>query len=267
MTPEGVSINEETELIGKGNFAIIEALAKRLDGKPGIITIGQAGEMKMSSANVSIKDPDGGLRSSGRGGLGAVMGSKKVKFITVDPKDEKVVIAKPDKFKEANRTFAKALADHPVSQALGMYGTNVLVNIINESGGLPTRNFTQGQFERHEAISGETMHDTIEQRGGRVKHTCHPGCFIQCSQIYNDVGGKKVTSGFEYESIWAMGADCCVDDLDKIAEADRDMPVYRLCCSRQYGMSPRTHRLNQCSFRHFFDRRRCGESWQIYPQD
>jgi aldehyde:ferredoxin oxidoreductase len=223
LTPEGVSINEETELIGKGNFAVVEALANRLDGKPGIITIGPAGEMKMSSANVSIKDPDGGLRSSGRGGLGAVMGSKKVKFITIDPKDGKVAIAKPDAFKEANRTFAKALVDHPVSQALGQYGTNVLVNIINEAGGLPTKNFTQGQFEGHEAISGETMHDTIQQRGGKVKHNCHAGCVIQCSQVYNDANGKKLTSGFEYESIWAMGAGCCVDDLDKIAEADQLM--------------------------------------------
>jgi aldehyde:ferredoxin oxidoreductase len=223
VSPAGVTINEETELIGQGNFAVVDALAKRLDGNLGIITIGQAGEMKMSGANISIKDPDGGLRSSGRGGLGAVMGSKKVKFITIDPKDGKVAIANPEKFKEAARTFAKALVDHPVSQALGQYGTNVLVNIINESGGLPTRNFTGGQFEGHESISGETMHDTIQLRGGKVKHNCHPGCVIQCSQVYNDANGKKVTSGFEYESIWAMGADCCVDDLDKIAEADRIM--------------------------------------------
>lgn len=223
LNPEGVTINEETELIGKGNFAVVEILSQRLAGKPGIVTIGQAGEMKLTSANISIKDPDGGIRSSGRGGLGAVMGSKKIKFITIDPKDGKVAIAEPDKFKEANRTFAKALVDHPVSQGLGQYGTNVLVNIINESGGLPTRNFTQGQFEGHDLISGETMHDTIEQRGGKVKHACHAGCVIQCSQIYNDASGKKLTSGFEYESIWAMGADCCVDDLDRIAEADRIM--------------------------------------------
>lgn len=223
LTPAGVTINQETELIGKGNFEVLESLSRRLEGKPGIITIGPAGEMKMCSANISIKDPDGGLRSNGRGGLGAVLGSKKIKFITIDPKDGKVAIADPDKFKEANRAFAKALVDHPVSQALGQYGTNVLVNIMNEAGGLPTRNFTQGQFEGHEAISGETMHDTIEQRGGSVKHNCHAGCVIQCSQIYNAPDGKKMTSGFEYESIWAMGADCCVDDLDRIAEADRLM--------------------------------------------
>lgn len=223
LTPDSISINEETELIGKGNFDVLAALSSRLEGKPGIITIGQAGEMKMASANVSIKDPDGGLRSNGRGGLGAVMGSKKVKFITIDPKDGKVEVADPEKFKAANRAFAKALVDHPVSQALGQYGTNVLVNIINESGGLPTKNFSSGQFEGHESISGETMHDTILQRGGKVKHNCHPGCVIQCSQVYNDEKGNKMTSGFEYESIWAMGADCCVDDLDRIAEADQIM--------------------------------------------
>jgi len=223
VTPEGVTVNEETELIGKGNFAVVEALGKRTGGKLGLITIGPAGEMKMCSANISIKDPDGGLRSSGRGGLGAVLGSKKIKFIAIDPKDGKVAIADPDKFREANKVFAKALVDHPVSQALGQYGTNVLVNIINESGGLPTQNFSKGQFAGHEAISGETMHDTILARGGRIKHNCHPGCVIQCSQVFNDAAGNKLTSGFEYESIWAMGADCCVDNLDHIAEADKLM--------------------------------------------
>ena len=223
VTPEGVTIQEETELIGKGNFAVVETLTARLPGKPAIISIGQAGELRMRAANISIKDPDGGVRSNGRGGLGAVMGSKKIKFIAVDPKDGKVEIVDPEKFREANKNFAKALVDHPVSQALGQYGTNVLVNIINESGGLPTKNFTLGQFPGHENISGETMYDTIVKRGGKPKHNCHPGCVIQCSQVYNDAAGKKLTSGFEYESIWAMGADCCVDNLDHIAMADKLM--------------------------------------------
>ncbi|MCG2743990.1 MAG: aldehyde ferredoxin oxidoreductase [Desulfobacteraceae bacterium] len=220
VTPDGVTIKREKEVIGKGNFAAIEILDKRLTAKQGIIIIGPAGEMKMRSANISVKDPDGNLRSGGRGGLGAVMGSKRVKFISIDPKDGKVEVADMDKFRVANKAFAKALIDHPVSQALGTYGTNVLVNIINESGGLPTRNFTSGQFAGHEQISGETMHDLIQERGGKVKHNCHAGCVIQCSQIYNDVKNKYKTSGFEYESIWALGADCEIDNLDQIAEAD-----------------------------------------------
>jgi len=220
VSAEGVTIKEETEVVGKGNYEVVQVLNSRLGEKFGVITIGPAGEMKMSAANISIKDPGSRIRSSGRGGLGAVMGSKKIKFIAVEPTDKKVDIAKPEEFTAANRAFAKALVDNPISQALGQYGTNVLVNIINESGGLPTRNFTAGQFAGHEEISGETMHDTIVARGGKPKHNCHAGCVINCSQLYNDKDNKYLTSGFEYESIWAMGADCCVDNLDHIAEAD-----------------------------------------------
>jgi aldehyde:ferredoxin oxidoreductase len=220
FTADGITINEETELIGKGNFAVIETIASRLSNRHGCISIGPAGEMKMLSANLSIKDPDSNLRSCGRGGLGAVMGSKRIKFISLEPTDAKVEIVDPDAFTAANRTFTRALVDNPISQALGQYGTNVLVNIINEAGGMPTRNFTSGQFDGHEEISGETMYDTIVERDGKPKHNCHKGCVIQCSQIYNDVNKEYKTSGFEYESIWAMGADCCVDNLDHIAEAD-----------------------------------------------
>ena len=220
MTPDSISISEETELIGQGNYAVAKALSSRLEGKQGVITVGPAGEMKMAAANISIVDPDGNLRSNGRGGLGAVMGSKKVKFISIDPKDGKVEIAKPDEFKAANRAFAKSLVDNPISQTLATYGTNVLINVINEAGALPTKNFTLGQFDGHDNISGETMHDIIVERGGKPKHNCHAGCVIQCSQIYNDKDKNFKSAGFEYESIWAMGADCCVDNLDDIAEAD-----------------------------------------------
>ena len=220
VSADGVKISAETELIGKGNYTVVQSLNARLGEKTGVITIGPAGEMKMTAANISIKDPGSRLRSNGRGGLGAVMGSKKIKFIAIEPTTKMVEIAWPEAFKEANRTFAKALVDNPISQALAQYGTNVLVNIINEAGALPTRNFTTGQFEGHELISGETMHDQIVAREGRPKHNCHPGCVINCSQLYNDQDKKYKTSGFEYESIWAMGADCCVDNLDQIAEAD-----------------------------------------------
>ncbi len=220
LTPEGVTVEEETETIGLGNFETVQQVLARFEEKPGIIVCGPAGEMQMGAANISIKDPDRHLRSSGRGGLGAVMGAKKIKFIAITPRGRDVSFADLDRFRKANRTFAEALVDHPVTKALGTYGTNVLVNIINEAGGLPTRNFTLGQFEGHENISGETMHNTIKERGGKVKHGCHLGCIIQCSQIYNDAEKRYKTSGFEYESIWAMGANCCIDNLDHIAEAD-----------------------------------------------
>ncbi|GFO65246.1 aldehyde ferredoxin oxidoreductase [Geomonas paludis] len=225
VSANGVTINEEKELLGLGNFAVIDAVEARLGKKTGVLTIGPAGELKMTAANISVKDPDSKIRSHGRGGLGAVMGSKQIKFISIDSEGAKAVtIADPEKFKTAARAFSKALLDHPVSgEGLPTYGTNVLVNILNEAGGLPTKNFTTGQFEAHDKISGETMYDTIVARGGKHKHGCHAGCIIQCSQVYHDSEGKYVTSGFEYETIWGLGADCCVENLDDIARADNLM--------------------------------------------
>ena len=221
----GVTAQEDTELAGKGNYELMQILQKKYGEKMGILSIGPAGEMRMPAANISVKDPDGTIRSLGRGGLGAVMGSKKIKYITIDDTDGPgVQVADPEKFKTASRTFAKGIIAHPVSgESLKLYGTDVLVNILNEAGGLPTENFRYGQFAGHEKISGETLHDTIVSRKGNPSHICHRGCVIRCSQVYNDKNGNYVTSGFEYETIWGFGANCNIDDLDIIAEADHIM--------------------------------------------
>ncbi len=222
VSKDGVSIQEETTLVGRGNYDVMKTLIHKHGDKTGILSIGPAGEKCLAAANISVKDPDGNIRSHGRGGLGAVMGSKKIKYITIDPTDGPgVTIRDQEKFKTAARAFAKALVDHPVSgQALKMYGTDVLVNILNESGGLPTRNFRYGRFDGAEKISGETMRETIIQRNGKPHHACHAGCVIQCSQVYNDKNGNYLTSGFEYETIWGFGANCCIADLDIIAQID-----------------------------------------------
>ena len=101
----------------------------------------------------------------------------------------------------------------------------MLVNILNEAGGLPTKNFTSGRMDWNENISGETMNATISERGGdgKVSHGCHAGCIIRCSQLYPDKKGKYITSGFEYETVWALGASACIKDLDEIAYIDREM--------------------------------------------
>lgn len=220
---DGVEIKEETELLGKGNYEVIHTLTSKYGENTGVMTIGKAGEYKMSAANISIKDPKGHLRSAGRGGLGAVMGSKRIKFITLDDNDGAGInILNKEKFKNAAQTFNKGLLSHPVSgNALPKYGTNVLVNILNEAGGLPTKNFRMGQFDGAENICGETMYDTIMSRKGDPTHGCHVGCVIRCSQTYNDKDNEYLTSGFEYETIWGFGAGCTVDDLDIIAHVDQ----------------------------------------------
>lgn len=221
---DGVNIKEEKELLGKGNYEVIKTITSRYGENTGVITIGQAGENKMQMANISVKDPRGHIRSAGRGGLGAVMGSKRIKFISIDDNDGAgIEIKDKDEFDDAAKIFNKGLLTHPVSgQALPKYGTDVLVNILNEAGGLPTKNNRFGQFDEAEKISGETMYDTIVKRKGDPTHGCHVGCVIRCSQTYNDKNGDYITSGFEYETIWAFGAGCTVNDLDVIAHIDHE---------------------------------------------
>lgn len=222
---DGVRFDEvPAGVMGAGNYDAMRALQARYGPKVGVALIGPAGEMRLSAANISFADPEGNIRSAGRGGLGAVMGSKGIKAVVIDDADAPgVSIARPEEFKSAARRFANALTTHPVTgQGLPKYGTDVLVNIMNEAGGLPTENFRRGRNEWANNIGGETMTATIEQRGGKTTHGCHAGCVIRCSQHYVDQQGAYITSGFEYETIWALGANAAIDDLDAIAYADRE---------------------------------------------
>ena len=222
VTKEHIEINAVPELVGKDNFEVLDAMMEKYSKKVAVMSIGRPGEMKMLVSNISVKDPKGKFRSHGRGGLGAVMGSKKIKCITVDAQNYKEIdYADAAKFKQASKVFTKALQENPISgEGLPAFGTNVLVNIINEAGALPSRNFRSGNSENAEAICGETMADNINARGGSTTHGCHAGCVIQCSQTYNDEDGKYLASGFEYEMIWAFGANLGISDLDLIAKID-----------------------------------------------
>jgi len=225
VTKEHVTIEPCPELVGKENFEVLDAMLERYDKKVAVMTIGTPGEQRMLISNISVKDPKGKLRSHGRGGMGAVMGSKKIKVITVDAEKYKEThLADPEKFKTANKIFTKALQDNPISgEGLPAFGTNVLVNIINEAGGLPSLNFRYGNSENAEEICGEHMAENIKERGGSTTHGCHAGCVIQCSQTYNDEEGNYLASGFEYEMIWAFGANFGISDLDLIAKIDNLM--------------------------------------------
>ena len=228
VTKDNIELIECPELVGKQNFEVLNTMLQKYDKKVAVMSIGTPGEMRMLTANVSVKDPSGKLRSHGRGGLGAVMGSKQIKVITVDSeKYKEVTLADKDVFKAASKLFTAALKKHPITgEGLPAYGTNVLVNVMSEAGGLPTHNFRAGSWEDADSISGETMAERIEERGGHTTHGCLSGCVIQCSQVYLDANKNYSTSGFEYETIWAFGANFGITDLDLIAECDYLMDDY-----------------------------------------
>lgn len=221
---QGVKIVKANELRMLSNYPLVAKLQEEHGMKPTYITIGTAGEMRMSNSTICVTDPEGRpTRHAGRGGVGAVMGSKGIKAMVIDATGTAIRQPKePEKFKEFNQKFAAGLKSHPVTgEGLPTYGTNVLVNVVNEAGGFPTRNFATGRFDNVEKISGETMAALTVSRGGTPTHGCHRGCAIRCSGIFVDKDGNYVTKQPEYETVWAHGAHCGIDDLDAIALMDR----------------------------------------------
>jgi aldehyde:ferredoxin oxidoreductase len=206
-----------------GNYDVVEKMKKEFGEKIACISIGPAGEMKLAASSIAFTDMElRPTRHAGRGGMGAVMGSKGVKVIVLD--DTGMSTRQPkdlEKFREANKKWVAGLQGHGVTgQALPAYGTNVLTNIINEAGGYPTYNFKQGQFAGAAKISGEAQAELETKRGGVATHGCHRGCVIRCSGIYNDKDGHFLSKQPEYETVWAHGGNCGIDDLDTIAMLD-----------------------------------------------
>jgi aldehyde:ferredoxin oxidoreductase len=224
INKDGVTITPDNNLRMLGNYDLVDKMKAEFGDKITCISIGPAGEMKMSNSTVAVTDMElRPTRHAARGGVGAVMGAKGIKVIVLDdagmgmrsPKD-------PEKFKKANNAWVEGLKKHPVTgEGLPAYGTNILANIVNEAGAYPTKNFMWGRFEGCSKISGETQAETETARGGKATHGCHRGCIIQCSGIYVDKDGHYLTKQPEYETVWAHGANCGIDDLDSIAMLDR----------------------------------------------
>ncbi len=211
---------------GLNNYDAVAKLIGTYGDKCGYITIGRAGEFRLSAASIAFTDRElRPARHAGRGGVGAVMGSKGLKAVIVNPEGgANHTLVNEAAFKDAAKRFAKALTDHPVcGQGLPNYGTAVLVNILHEAGGLPTNNFSVGRFAGHESVSGELLNQITKERGGEgvVAHGCMSGCIIKCSGLYPDKSGKLVGKWPEYETIWAFGPNSGIDDLDMIAKYDR----------------------------------------------
>jgi aldehyde:ferredoxin oxidoreductase len=222
------------EYVGRDLYEVFPELFERF-GKVSVAGIGLAGEFLYGNSGVVFDDQAGRpSRYAGRGGLGAVMGSKGLKFIILDRKGAPgVQIANKELFEQGRKKLTAALMQHDITKpkgGLNTYGTAVLVNIMNEAGGLPTRNFSSGRFEGAAKIAGEALFEGNKQRTGKeiYNHACSPGCIIQCSNTWHREDGTELVSCQEYESIWAFGANCGIDSLDVTGE------LIKLC--NAYGL-------------------------------
>jgi aldehyde:ferredoxin oxidoreductase len=223
-----IDIDANVELIdgsaykGLRTYALVKQL-KEIHGENNSITcIGPAGDQLLTAASIQTTDADGRpCRAAGRGGLGAVMGSKGLKAMIVAKGGKQAApLLDADAFKAAARNYAKAIKDDEGTKDLAQLGSAMLVAPINAVGAFPTRNAREGQFDEFEKISGETMAEIIKTRGGKNAHMGCAQCIIRCSNEYVDEKGQYVTSSLEYETIWSMGGMLGNSDLDAIAKLD-----------------------------------------------
>lgn len=221
-----VEIRDAAHLWGRTVWETEEHLKTELGVPDAIIaSIGPAGEKLVRFACI-MNDLH---RAAGRSGVGAVMGSKNLKAIAVRGTGA-VRLADPKAYMEAQWAMKTKLRQSPVtSQGLPIYGTEVLVNVINEHGALPTRNHQETVFEKAEEISGETLTETR-----LVSNKACFACTIACGRVTmlpGDAAGKYTVTthphnwkiageGPEYEAAWAMGAECGVGDLDALIKAN-----------------------------------------------
>ncbi|CAB1059149.1 Tungsten-containing aldehyde:ferredoxin oxidoreductase (EC [Olavius sp. associated proteobacterium Delta 1] len=217
------SLLDAGECKGMRTYALVEKLTEEFGDKKSITCIGPAGELHLTAASIQTTDLDGRpCRAAGRGGLGAVMGSKGLKALIVERSGKSAdALADAGEFKEAAKAYAKAVrADEFSGEIMGELGTAAFVEPINAVGAFPTRNAREGQFEHASKISGENMAKIIKERGGKTTHKGCAQCIIDCSNEYVDADGKYVTSSLEYETIWSMGGMIGNGDLDAVARLD-----------------------------------------------
>jgi len=215
---------DATPYAGRDVYEVYPKIFERFGDSVSVASVGAAGERGYANSGIVFNDmAKRPSRFAGRGGLGAVMASKGLKFVVLNDKGAPgVPIADPALFAEGKNKLNDAILTHDISKpkgGLNTYGTAVLINILNEAGGLPTRNFSSGRFEYAGETAGEAVFETNKERMGKeiYNHACSPGCIIQCSNTLYNPDKSERTSCVEYESTWALGANLGVRDLDDIA--------------------------------------------------
>ncbi len=220
INDDGIKLIPGIDYQGLGNYDLHSHLLKKFGANIGIYSIGPAGEYLMRSASVAANDLEGfPSRHAARGGLGAVMGSKGIKAIVIQPsKGNLTKIHNLKKFREVSKPLTQNLVE--TKQVFSTFGTPLMMRPMNEYGGIPTQNFRRGSFDKIQNITGEKLHELITTRGGKNRLACCPTCVIKCSNYVVDEKGNHITSSLEYETMALNGTNLMIDNLDSLAKID-----------------------------------------------
>jgi len=222
MDPRGAQIIPAPEISGKMNYELVTSLQNKYGKDIGVISIGPAGEARLAASTIAVTDQDGRpSRHAGRGGLGAVMGSKGIKAIVINAEGTKAVqpLNKAG-FTETIKDLIEILKQDKGAQSFSQFGTPVGIKFLSQLGSMPSWNYHGGPVEGIENIYGETILNINKNRGGRM-HGCMPGCIIQCSIVFHGADGQHLTSALEYETLAMLGTNLAITNLDAVAQMDR----------------------------------------------
>ncbi len=218
---DGVKVVPADAHKGKWNYKLIEDLGKQYPKTASFISIGPAGEMRLSGASIACTDQEQDrhpARHAARGGLGAVMGSKGLKYVAVDAGKARVrQPAKRKEFMALCKTYTKNYMDGP---QMFKTGTSTVVPVANMLQTFPYKNRTEGQSPDVATLDGARIVESFETRGGGM-HNCMTGCIVQCSNVVHDAEGKYKTSALEFETLTLLGANCAIASWEDVADLDR----------------------------------------------
>ncbi|MEE2805321.1 MAG: aldehyde ferredoxin oxidoreductase C-terminal domain-containing protein [Pseudomonadota bacterium] len=212
------------DYLGMGNFETAAKLHAHYGNKVSLALCGPVGEYQGLLAGISFSDVD--LRPSrlaARGGVGAVMGSKKVKAVVLEL-NKMPKLHDRKKFMGSVKQYNALLDEQDPVHTMRNLGTAFMADVQNHMGGIPVRNFSAGQFvntdEGTMTMGGEFIRQQNLSRGGETTHACMPGCTIECSNVYVDADGNEIASPIEYETLGLMGTNCGLNDPDDLARVN-----------------------------------------------
>ena len=208
-----------------GTYDFVDAMHKKYGEKISVAVIGPDGERKYKASSIQVSTLDGGhpCRAAGRGGTGAVMGSKGLKAIVIEQAAAKFKppFADEAKYMEIVKALNAYVTAAMQTSPAHLYGTVCYVEGMGPAGIMPVQNFSGKMTKDWKKVGVEPFVTNIQKNGGKMQRPCQAGCVCQCSNVYNGPDGKYLTGGFEYETIALFGPNCMIFDLDKIALMDR----------------------------------------------
>ena len=216
-----VGFDSAAGFMGMGNVETAARFHEKYGKKTSLALCGPVGEYQGLLAGIAVSDTDRRpSRLAARGGVGAVMGSKKVKAVVADlgrmPQlhERRKVIA-------GVRHYAEKLGEDPMIDSYKRFGTAMMADYTNHVGGLPVRNFSSGRLVDTNIetmkMGGDFIREQNIARGGEQDHACMPGCLIRCSNVYADADGNEIVSPVEYETLGLLGTNCGIKEPDELA--------------------------------------------------